>query len=566
MGTLFTIIVRFAIRLLGTLGVVVLVLLAGHWLTGEWSSWDTATGALERLSQVSKKIAAQNTLMRDALVAEVPNPGAPIGVVAKQRHRFENEVRSLDERIGRIESDQPFEVRVPGSPAWSERARAKCARVLYQQAWEYTDQLHKALISTQSCKQQLLTAKAEMLGVAADIYGKIEELEQLEKSAGLQLLNPYSDQRQRRDKLAAELNSLTDRQTKATAQYNNVARRCTARDPMNRFAVDLGPLAPVLQPLDDEIAELQRKVNTSAVRKFAQLVLDILPVALGIVAGIFAAPIAIKLFAFHIVAPWVGRCRPIRLDPSTSGLVESREPGDGKRDVAPRSVVSLPLLLRPDEELVVHAEYVQSSAEATRKDTLWLLDWTMPLTSLAAGLYGLMRLSGNEAEPVVLSSSSDPLNELTALVLPRGSAMVLQPRCLVALVRQQGDRIRITRHWQLGHLSSWLTLQLRYIVFHGPLTLVLRGCRGVRIEPVSAGRVINQAATLGFSANVDYSNGRCETFGAYLLGQQELFNDRFTGTTGVYIYEETPRPGMRGGIMGRGIEGVLDTLLKVMGI
>ncbi|MCK7502947.1 MAG: hypothetical protein MZV70_01815 [Desulfobacterales bacterium] len=28
--------------------------------------------------------------------------------------------------------------------------------------------------------------------------------------------------------------------------------------------------------------------------------------------------------------------------------------------------------------------------------------------------------------------------------------------------------MQITRHWRLGSLSAWLTLQLRYIVFHGP--------------------------------------------------------------------------------------------------
>jgi hypothetical protein len=181
-------------------------------------------------------------------------------------------------------------------------------------------------------------------------------------------------------------------------------------------------------------------------------------------------------------------------------------------------------------------------------------------------LYGLMRIGAERAEPIVLSSSSDPLQELVVLDLPAGSALVLQPRCLVGLVRRKDEDIRITRHWRLGYLSSWLTLQLRYIVFHGPLTLVIRGCRGVRVEAVSAGRVINQAATLGFSANVAYSNGRCETFGSYLLGQQELLNDRFSGTAGAYIYEETPRRDIKGGITGRGIEGVLDSLLKVVGI
>jgi hypothetical protein len=58
----------------------------------------------------------------------------------------------------------------------------------------------------------------------------------------------------------------------------------------------------------------------------------------------------------------------------------------------------------------------------------------------------------------------------------------------------------------------------------------------------------------------------CETIGSYFLGQQELRNDQFSGESGVYIYEEVPRRDIKGGIMGGGIEKVLDSLLKFVGI
>ena len=55
----------------------------------------------------------------------------------------------------------------------------------------------------------------------------------------------------------------------------------------------------------------------------------------------------------------------------------------------------------------------------------------------------------------------------------------------------------------------------------------MQGCRGVRVEPATGGRAINQAATIAFSANLPYSTRRCETFAAYLFGQKELLNDIF---------------------------------------
>jgi hypothetical protein len=118
----------------------------------------------------------------------------------------------------------------------------------------------------------------------------------------------------------------------------------------------------------------------------------------------------------------------------------------------------------------------------------------------------------------------------------------------------------------VASVSAWLTLQLRFLVFHGPVTLIVKGCRGIRVESAAAGRSVNQAATIGFSANLAYSVSRYETFMPYLLGKQELFNDNFAGGPGYCIYEESPHFGKRGGITGRGLEGITDTLMKVFGI
>jgi uncharacterized protein (AIM24 family) len=146
--------------------------------------------------------------------------------------------------------------------------------------------------------------------------------------------------------------------------------------------------------------------------------------------------------------------------------------------------------------------------------------------------------------------------------------MVVQPRALAGVIKPIGPALRITRHWRLASLHAWLTLQLRYLVFHGPCTLVLKGCRGVRAERPQPGspRLIDQSATLGFSANLEYRNTRSETFVAYLRGKESLFNDLFAGGPGVFVYEEMPAGGRRGGLLGRGIEGALDAALKTFGI
>ena len=76
---------------------------------------------------------------------------------------------------------------------------------------------------------------------------------------------------------------------------------------------------------------------------------------------------------------------------------------------------------------------------------------------------------------------------------------------------------------------------------------------------------VNQAATLGFSANLNYSVARNETFWSYYFGERELFNDSWRGD-GCCVHAETPNPGDHSGLFGRGLQGIVDTFLKIFGI
>jgi hypothetical protein len=226
----------------------------------------------------------------------------------------------------------------------------------------------------------------------------------------------------------------------------------------------------------------------------------------------------------------------------------------------------LSLLLAPGEQLLLRPQFLHGTPLEAQKDTRWLLDWRMPLTSLAAGMVGLLRVRVEQEQRITVSSTTDPLAEFACIDVPAGAALVLQPRCLAGLLQPGPVSMHISRHWRLAHLSAWLTFQLRYLVFHGPVRLIVQGPRGVRMEAVRSGRSVNQAATLGFSAGLAYAVARNETFPSYLFGQRALFQDRWTGDRGHCLYAETPATSARGGLFGRGLGGALDTLLKAFGV
>ncbi len=273
-------------------------------------------------------------------------------------------------------------------------------------------------------------------------------------------------------------------------------------------------------------------------------------------AVIIASPFLIRLFCYFVLAPLAMRRAAIRV----------RVPGGGAAiPLAERSATSVPVRLAAGDELLVRQGFLQTTSHAGTKQTQWALSWRHPLTSLATGLVLLTRIRG-DGEVTTVSAVRDPFAEVTILTLPEGTACVLQPRALAAVVQPIGRRLRVTSHWRLGSLNAWLTLQLRYIVFHGPARLVVKGGRGVRVERAERGRVFGQEQLVGFSADLAYSVTRTETFWPYLFGQESLLKDRVEAGEGVLIIEEAPFSGRGAGGSRRGLEGLVDAGMKVFGM
>ena len=190
----------------------------------------------------------------------------------------------------------------------------------------------------------------------------------------------------------------------------------------------------------------------------------------------------------------------------------------------------------------------------------------LPFGSLATGLVGLTRVRTSRETSLAVSATKDMVDEIGVIDVPEGSALVFRPRNLVGIVRPVSRPLRLERVWTLGRLASWLTLRLRHLVFHGPCGLIVKGARGVAIEPAGTGRRISGAATMGWSAGLDHRVERSETFLAFLTGKQGLFHDRFEGEGGAVVYEELPRAGAQSGLFGRGLEGLSEAMLKIVGL
>jgi len=316
-------------------------------------------------------------------------------------------------------------------------------------------------------------------------------------------------------------------------------------------------LAPLSSATTAQSDRLATTAEREARRWYQRLgIADLLKPAFITLLAIILAPLAIRSLFYWVLAPIATRQGAIRLLETTGPVPPPAE----------RSSVSKSIRLSTDTELLVKQGYQQTSSGGGEKATQLLLDSSFPLSSLASGLWFLMRIRGGPSDSVTISATQDPFAEVALLELPAGASMVLQPRALAGVLQPREKPLRITSHWRLGTLNAWLTWQLRFLVFHGPATLILKGGRGVRFEPAEAGRIIGQDQLIGFSPGLAYTATRTETFLPYLFGQESLLKDKVAAGEGLLIAEEAPMAGRRGGPIKKGLEGAFDAALKAFGI
>ncbi|WP_058049915.1 hypothetical protein [Janthinobacterium sp. Ant5-2-1] len=566
MRQLLTAILRFLLRHALQFALFIIILLAGRLLLAEWRAYSAGSEAVAVLRLAADGADSQGAGLAGAATARVNAlRHSSHTAIATRLEQIQMQLTALRAR------QQPslFTLPLPDTTTLTLHAQEEAARrveieVLAQEA-RYLTAL-QAAIQGEDARQTLARLHGEHVRAYAALQENVRQRQWLEAQHPLAARLPGSDAYAQLSQLEAQGQRLRDINLQAYQAWTAQRARSSATNAARPapFSIDEQALAGALAPVQKAIAAGETQLASNWIARWRAPVLDVAPTAALLVLSAILLPAAIKAFFYFVLAPVAARLPPLSIarELQLPGSSLSLPPHGESRI----SAVSQALQLQPGQRMLIHPEYLQSSPVSSTKRTQWLLDWRFPFTSLAAGMVALTRLESGEPASVTLSASDDPLQEVAIVHLPAGSALVFQPRGLVGLICEAGQPLAISSHWRLGSLHAWLTLQLRFIVFRGPVTLIVRGCRGVRLERAGQGRSISQSATLGFSTDVLYSTLRSETFIPYLRGQQALLNDRFDGGNGVYLYEETPRHGKQPGKVGSWFEGFTDAILKVFGI
>ena len=570
--TLVATLVRFLLRHLLAFVIICAVLLAGHWGWAQWQGYRASQAELAELAAADERIANDLARLATASQGRVAELGsASLDVLANRIHALDEQTRHKQLQRQQASALGPV---LHGQPIVAHQLdgmRLDAEIFLLNAERKHLQDLRLRLQATQSA--QARRAELERLrlvheGLYTQWQAARREREALEQRhpvacrLGVGGVGGVGAAEYRQcAQLRALQNQLLAENRRAAQDYERqravVAQADEPLPPLAAFAPPLADAAALLAPLRERQAALQALRQGNWFYRLSLPLVAVMPTALLILLGAMVTPLAVKALFYFVLAPRAARCPPIRLLPDSLGAL-ALQPH--------QSAVSLEVTVDAGHELLLHPDFLQSASVAGHTDTCWLLNPQYPLTSLASGMVALTRIRTAAPANFVVSSTQDAHSEIGLLVLPAGAALVMQPHNLVGVLQQRGQPVRITSHWRLGTLHAWLTLQLRYLAFHGPAQLIVQGSRGVRMEAAHSGRSISQAATIGFNANLAYSTRRSETFVAYVRGKQALLHDSFQGDAGFYVYGEMPHAAPHGSGAARWLRGVGDSVLKVFGI
>jgi hypothetical protein len=556
-------VIHWIIRHTLSLVVIVGVLMAANFIHKEYQAYQSSAVVLPTLENAEQSINTHRRTSENDILQRLANTkSASVQALNVEISSIDQEIKAKklqQEKNGSLLTLLKKFQTVTSINGALENRKYEVEILLLVQARDYLIQLRAYIDGKNQLDklQKALTIANEQLFKNEQAQSRLKTLHPIATK------NPfYYEYQTLKDLEQAHKTLLSNRQV-AEGNY----KQKTPKSAPNPFKMDTKRLDQALDPLFKKIAEEKERAANNWFVMLTKQVSEVIATAVWILLLAILTPIAIKAVFYYVLAPLAARRPAIQILPNSAGLLDETN-FVNPHDATPTKVsaVSLQLNISKNQELLIHPEYIQSSSIAGKKDTKWFLSNLLPVSSLLSGMVALTRIRTDENESVVISATQDALSEVGLFTIQAGSAFVIQPRSLIGVLQQKDTPMQITRHWRLLSLHAWLTLQLRYLVFHGPATLIVKGCRGVRVEKAGTGRRISQAATIGFSANLQYSTTRCETFFPYLTSKQELLFDGFVGESGYYIYEEMPYYGKNEGLASRGLEGFTDSLLKVLGI
>jgi hypothetical protein len=326
--------------------VIVTLLLGYNFLRAEYAKYEALEQEQFALHKVKSDLEGVRDKFANELSARIPPPGTPLNLLAERIRSLESEIANKQGTRQKLWDDYPVERHVPFSNTFREIAALDIEIAFLQQGLVYVRNLHSFGAGPLEAERLIKSFQAGSSKLAEQVYQNKKAQWELSNRERLLWQVPYTAAYREMKRLEAEersLQSSKDQHDAEVARQQGILQTLQKLPHPGPLVLDQALVNRTIQPANDRLAENEKLLDGSNLRKFMRPVKEVLPVALWILGLALFSPLLVKAIAYYLIAPIAARRPPVRLLPESSGKL-STSIGTSGNESGPTTVVITLLL------------------------------------------------------------------------------------------------------------------------------------------------------------------------------------------------------------------------------
>jgi hypothetical protein len=439
---------------------IVLILFSGKFIRSEWTHMRSTVNELPALLTAQADVSNHQVALSQEMSRRVERLSeATVQRLDVKIHGLDNEITRLQRERKNVSLSSGA---LKGADWIVEELRQETIRrveiELRHQARAYLSTLraHAVVLSNRrAALEQLEKLRLAHARIYEGLQSTEQQLTKIQADLGVLVKIPFTKWYEQVEKLKKDVKAGKAANSRVHKDYlaqKAILARLSLPVTLKQFKVNEQQLAEAVSTLRDRVLESERLAAQNHLWQAYQAVRPVLPIALAMLIGWWLVPVAVRTLFYFVLAPHAARRPPIVIGTKQGSTILTFSDQRSAREGSVISAVSQTMTLAPDHEMLIRPDYSQSQPTGVNTTTKLLFDWNHWLTSIAAHLWVLKRLRTTQRADIVVSSTTDALDEVALLEIAPGEAVVLQPRGLVGMMYKTGQRPKIRSHWRLGTL------------------------------------------------------------------------------------------------------------------
>ena len=273
--------------------IIITILLGYNFLSAEYAKFEALEQEQSVLHKVRNDLEGGRDKFAKELPARIPQPGTPLNLLAERIKVLESEINTRQATRQKLWDDHPIERHLPTSNPFREISLLDIEIAFLQQGVANVRKLHSFGAGPLEAERQIRGFQTGSNKLGEQIYQNKKAQWELSNRERLLWQVPLTAAYREMKRLEAEertLQNSKDQHDAEIARQQGILQALQKLPLPGPLVLDLAAADRAIQPVNERLAENDRQLEGSNLRKFMRPVKEVLPTALWILGLALLSP------------------------------------------------------------------------------------------------------------------------------------------------------------------------------------------------------------------------------------------------------------------------------------